>query len=124
MTNQQLSQNMLEKLSKRELLNMIEHGKLIIMYKESKEDRPEWQKVKHLQGVGIHLSEAARKYSIPLGTISRWVKRGLISVIGYDGNKTILNEADVAYLKEIYKTRGGRGRRVFGDDGLPYIPKT
>jgi len=124
MTNQQLSQDMLERLSKRDLLNMIEHGKLIIMYKESKEDRPEWQKVKHLQGVGIHLSEAARKYSIALSTISRWVKRGLISVLGYDGNKTILDEADVAYLNEIYKSRGGRGRRVFGDDGLPYIPKT
>jgi len=114
----------LEKLNKRQLLSMLEDGKLIIMYRESKEDRPEWQNVKHLQGVGIHLSEAARKYSIALGTISRWVKRGLISVLGYDGNKTILNEADVAYLKEIYKTRGGRGKRVFGDDGLPYIPKT
>lgn len=114
----------LEKLNKRQLLSMLEHGKLIIMYRESKEDRPEWQQVKHLQGVGIHVSEASRKYSILTGTISRWIKRGLISIIGYDGNKTMIDEADIAYMAAMYQDRGGRGRRVFGDDGSPYIPKT
>ena len=90
-----------------------------------KEDLPEWKKHAHLKGAPIWVSEASRKYDIPHPTISRWVRAGIIKQMGMDGNKTLLDEADMAYCAEIYHSRDTRqGRRLFDDAGLPRKPKT
>jgi hypothetical protein len=87
-----------------------------------KEDLPEFKKFSHLDGVEIGISESARKYDIPQPTISRWVKRGIISKLGYDGQKILINEQEIAYCAEIYKSNGGgtQGVRLFSKDGTPY----
>ena len=92
--------------------------------KQKKEDLPEYKKFSSLKGNPIWLSEAERKYDISTQTLSRWVKAGYIPKIGLDGNRVLLNEQDVAYCAEIYKKRGGQGRRIFAEDGTPYKPKT
>ncbi|MEW6287658.1 MAG: helix-turn-helix domain-containing protein [Chloroflexota bacterium] len=90
-----------------------------------KEDLPEYKKHAYLKGVPIWISEAERKYGIPNPTIWRWMKSGIIARLGMDGNKTLIDEADVAYCAEIYRSRNTKqGRRLFDNNGLPYKPKT
>ena len=91
---------------------------------KKKEDLLEYQKHAHLQGVGIGIAEAARKYDIPTTTLFQWVQRGVISRIGREGQKVLLNEQDVAYCWEIYQKVGVKGRRLFNKNGTPYEPKT
>ena len=85
-----------------------------------KEDLPEYKKYEKLNGVAIWVSEASRKYKIPHGNIARWSKSGFISVIGKNGNRTLLNEQDVAYCAEIYGKHKGQGKWIFNEDGTPY----
>ncbi|MBT7071523.1 MAG: hypothetical protein HN855_06265 [Anaerolineae bacterium] len=92
--------------------------------KTRKEDLPEFKQFSLLAGNSIWLSEAERKYDVSTPTLSRWVKAGYISRIGLEGNRVLLNEQDVAYCAEIYKKRGGQGKRIFAEDGTPYKPKT
>jgi len=90
----------------------------------SKEDLPEYKQFKHLKGKPIWISEAARVYDVPHPVISRWVKSGIIKRIGKDSNKTLIDEADMAYCAFIYRQTGGQGKRIFNPDGTPYTPKS
>lgn len=84
-------------------------------------ERPEYKKHAHLSGHGIGIREAGRKYGIPNPSIVRWVKRGLIAIIGKEGSqKVLIDEADIAYCAEIYHQDSGQGRWLFNDDGTPY----
>jgi hypothetical protein len=85
-----------------------------------KEELPEYQKHAHLKGQAIWQSEAARKYNISSKTISRWVSAGIIKSLGMDGNKMLIDEADMAYCAEIYHQRSGQGKWLFNKDGTPY----
>ena len=89
-----------------------------------KEDLPEYKKHAHLAGVPTWISQAARDFGIPHQTISKWVKKGIIRVLGKRGNKTLIDSADVAYCAEIYRRRRGRGRWLFDERGLPYEPRS
>jgi len=89
---------------------------------EKKEDLLEYQKNAHLQGIGI--AESARKYNLAFSTVQNWVKVGYVKKIRQEGQKILIDEADVAYCNEIYRSRGGtRGRWLFKSDGTPYEPK-
>lgn len=129
-------------LDETRLKAMIQHGKIkaamimgVLVVDERtlplcKEDLPEYKKFTYLKDTPIWLSEAERRYNIPHETILKWVKEGFIIKLGKDGNKLLLDEADVAYCAEIYKKAyeksGGKiqGRRIFDRDGMPYKPKT
>lgn len=89
-----------------------------------KEKLPEYKKHKHLKGVPIWISEAWRKYDISTKTLSRWASAGYIKTLGLDGNRVLLDEADVAYCAEVYRQRSGQGKWLFNPDGTPYRPKT
>jgi hypothetical protein len=89
-----------------------------------KEDLPEYKKHAHLQGNPIWISEAGRKYGILQPTLSKWVRVGIIKIIGREANRILLDEADVAYCAEIYRKHGKPGRILFNPDGTPYKPKT
>jgi excisionase family DNA binding protein len=89
-----------------------------------KETLPEYQAVKHLKGVPIWLREAERKYGIGSFTLGEWLHKGFINQLGMDGNKVLVDEADVAYCKSIYeRIGGGQGKRIFNGDGTPFTPK-
>jgi hypothetical protein len=53
----------------------------------------------NLEGRPIHQSEAARKYDLRQPSISNWRRSGLIRTVGKEGNKVLINEADVALIK-------------------------
>jgi len=73
---------------------------------------PNEAKFAHLEGVGIHVSEASRKYKINLSTISTWVSKGYIRVIRMERNKKILNERDVAFIVALFQVNPGQGSKV------------
>jgi DNA-binding transcriptional MerR regulator len=52
-----------------------------------------------LEGNPIHQSEAARKYDLKQPSISNWRRSGLIRTVGKEGNRVLVNEADVALIK-------------------------
>lgn len=90
-------------------------------------ERPEYKKHAHLSGIGIGMGEAARKYDVGTVTIHGWVKSGIIRVLGKSSEhrqKLLLDEADVAYCVEIYKSNPGQGKRIFNPDGTPYRKKS
>jgi len=70
---------------------------------------PNRSQFNHLEGVGIHVAAAARKYNLPQPTISRWAKNGYIRILGTEKNRLILNEKDVAFLIALYKLNPGSG---------------
>jgi len=75
----------------------------------------------HLRGSELGITEAARKYGLPQPTVSRWVRAGFITTLGQDGQKTLVDEADVAYCEAVYRYQdGGKGKRIFDKDGSPY----
>ncbi|HNT55579.1 MAG TPA: hypothetical protein PKG95_12745 [Anaerolineaceae bacterium] len=88
-----------------------------------KRDLPEYQQFSHLQDIPIGVNEAAREFDMPATTLSGWVNRGFITVIGTMGNKLSLDKQDVAYCAYVYHQRKGRGKRIFDRNGAPYIPK-
>ena len=89
-----------------------------------KEDFPEYQKFISLKGTGLGVRESAEKHNIPLSTLQGWVSKNIVAIIGTEGRKILLDQADVSYCAEIYRSTGGQGRRIFNDDGTPYKPKT
>lgn len=73
---------------------------------------------------GITLSEAAKKYKIPRGTIRDWNYKGYISVVE-DSYPVLFNEAEISYCADIYKARkaagiGFRGVPLLDENGLAY----
>ena len=88
-----------------------------------KEDLAEYRKFKPLRGKVIWVRKAEEKYGVPSPTITSWAKRGYIAVIGQDGNKTLLDEQDVAYCAAIYQANRGQGKWLFNTDGTPYVPR-
>jgi len=89
---------------------------------KSKEDLLEYKRYKKLNGVGVWISEASRKYNIPTTTLYQWFQKGYIKNIGRDGQKVLLNEQDVAYCAGVYEKHKGKGKWIFNSDGTPYIP--
>jgi len=85
-----------------------------------KEDLPEYRKYRKYIGIPIWISNASRKYDIPNQTIVRWVAKGIIKRIGTDKNKVLIDQADIAYCAEIYRSHPGRGKWLFNTDGTPY----
>lgn len=80
-------------------------------------------KFAHLEGQPITLSEAATKYDIPRGTIESWYYRAkYIQPIPPDSYPANFDEAEVAYLANIYHSRKETGSRapLLDKNGLPY----
>ncbi len=88
-----------------------------------KEDLPEYKKNAHLRGQGIGINEASKEFRVPYITLYQWMSSGIIHKIGRQGQKVLLDKADVAYCAEIYHQRGIKGRKLFNSDGTPYKPK-
>jgi hypothetical protein len=93
-----------------------------------KEDMPEYKIFWRLAGSEISIGEAARKYQIPRKNISIWKKKGIITQTSVVGQKTFVNEQDVAYCARIYKTQKEKkqtgelkGQWLFGNYGIPYV---
>jgi len=81
----------------------------------------------HLEGNPISLTEASRKYDIPIPTLSLWARRGALERLGKRGRRVLVNEADVAYAAAIREAQGekgrGRGARIFDRQGRPYVSR-
>lgn len=61
---------------------------------------------------GISLRAASRKYGIANQTLSRWVKRGMVSVILRTENWLYVDEGKLGELIERYRQNPGQGKRT------------
>ncbi len=83
-------------------------------------------KFAHLGNQSITLTEAAKKYDIPRGTLQTWVYRNRYITPSHPDNYPVLfNEAEIAYCADIYHERkqagtGFHGAPLLDEDGLPY----
>jgi hypothetical protein len=78
------------------------------------------EKFEHLRGQTITIPQASTKYSIHVDTFRAWIKRGYIRLLkaGYGAEMDL---ADVAYCAAVYQVQGGgRGKRIFDENGQPY----
>jgi hypothetical protein len=74
----------------------------------------------------ISISEASRRYGVPHPLLSRWVKWGLIHLVGREGKEYRIRADDVRRLAEIYhEVKGQEGgfkgrsiRRILRKRGL------
>jgi len=79
-----------------------------------------------LQGQPITLTEAAKKYDVPRGTIEGWYYRTkYIYPIHSNSYPAYFDEAEIAYCAEIYHERKRSGTGFYGtplldEKGLPY----
>jgi len=72
------------------------------------------EQFEHLEGVEIGLNQAAIKYGFSTVVLSDWMKRGQVRFIRQQGNRKIINEADVAYARALADIKGLRsGRPLF-----------
>ena len=81
------------------------------------------EKYGDLVGQPITLTEAAEKYGVPRDTISKWNYRAdYIAPLDPDAYPAQFDEAEIAYLCDIYKQRKAQRSRapLLDDDGLPY----
>ncbi len=80
----------------------------------------------HLEGQGITVTEAAKKYNVNRRTILAWVKQQYIAVLK-PGYRMELDEADVAYCTTVYSVRKQSGIRfgapLLNESGKPYLLK-
>lgn len=68
----------------------------------------------HLRGKLLGIGEAAREYKLSHVTISQWAKRGKLEIKGEEGQKKLVDEADVAYLAALGRAKKMRpGKKVF-----------
>ena len=121
-------------LSETELRERVEAGTItaatvngeIVVSEESlpqkMEDLPEYDA--QLEGIRISISDAAREYGIPTGTITRWMQKGIVKRLDSDGYRTLIDKADIDYCAKIHQKTGSQGRRVFNSDGTPYKSKS
>ena len=94
-------------------------GEQLVLYDDSLADyvserdiRPE--KFSQLRGNLLGIGEAAREYKLSQVTISRWVQQGRLQVKGEEGQKKLVDEADVAYLAALGRAKKMRpGKKVF-----------
>lgn len=70
-----------------------------------------------LQGQGITISDAAQKYDIPRGVVSRWVYRSdNVRFVDTANYPQLVDEAEVALCAQIYHQR-----QAAGLTGVPYF---
>jgi hypothetical protein len=125
-----LTRKEIANLSPTTLKDLAERGIIQVMtnsqpFPTTIEETPEFKKNAKLKGTPIHQSAACRKYDVALSTMSQWVSKGIVPVLGKDKNKIMLDEAYVAYAATVLKSKTeAKGRWLFDENKMPYHPST
>jgi len=101
---------------------VINNGELLVTTPKTREQLIK-ERYGNLLNHQITLTEAARKYDVPRGTLEKWYHRvGYISPIDSTSYPAIFDEAEIAYLADIYHDRRKTGSKapLLDKDGLPY----
>lgn len=97
-----------------------------IVPKEEPQTKADILKAEYADLIGrpISASKAAKKYGVHRRNIHDWKKKGYIEILNDDGYRQQLNEADIAYVVDIYRERKQAGTLtgapLLDDNGLPY----
>ncbi|GAB4440004.1 MAG: hypothetical protein Kow0031_21910 [Anaerolineae bacterium] len=101
-------------------------GKLILRQRNTSKEEILAEKFGHLRANELSLTQAAQKYDVPRGTIENWIYRA--RYLRFSNENTypkLINEAEMAYLAELYHERLTTGSKapLLDDSGLPYAVK-
>ncbi len=66
---------------------------------------------KHLEGKGISINEASRRYNLLSSTVTRWAMKGKIRTVKRKGKYRYIDESDIAYAAMLAKEFGMRKRK-------------
>ncbi len=75
-----------------------------------------------LEGQPIELTAASQRYDLPFRSLLNWAKRGHIRIIRSGRRPMLLNEADVAYTRELARIRGITGGKALFPSSRQYNP--
>jgi len=123
------TENLLHKLPagvKIEVTKTLGAGEFIVTAEKLTKAEIIADKYPHLVGKPITLSDAAQKYGVPRTTLQKWHYRSnYITPVDPTDYPFCFDEAEIAYLTEIYNRRKITGSRapLIDDDGLPYEVK-
>jgi hypothetical protein len=81
------------------------------------------EKYGHLLGNKLTLTQAAEKYEVPRNTVASWLYiSGYLKLVDRDTYPLTVDEAEIAYLVDIYQERQKMGSRapLLDEAGLPY----
>jgi hypothetical protein len=122
------TENVLHKLPtgvKLEVVDTLAAGVFVVTAEKQTKAEIIAAKFPTLIGIPITLSEAAQKYGVPRPVIESWYYRNkYISPIDSDAYPKCFDEAEIAYISEIYTNRDASyGTPLLDDDGLPYKVK-
>ena len=90
------------------------NGDVALAEKDVREMSIRRKNFQDLEKQPIHLSQAARKYNLPRGSLSRWATSGFIQVLGWEKNRRLLNEADIAYIRAMIDAIGLKSGQSLG----------
>ena len=69
------------------------------------------RRFRHLEGKGITLSDAEKRYGIPTTTSSQWARKKKIRTVKRVGKYRYVDESDIAYAKLLADELGMRKRK-------------
>jgi hypothetical protein len=123
------TENVLHKLPtgvKLEVVDTLAAGVFVVTAEKQTKAEIIAAKFPTLIGKPITLSDASQKYSVPRTTLQKWHYRSnYITPIDPTAYPYNFDEAEIAYLSDIYMRRKLTGSRspLIDDDGLPYEVK-
>jgi transposase len=101
-------------------------GTLILRPQPASKEELLAEKYGHLRANELSLTQAAQKYDVPRGTIENWIYRAKYLQFSTETtHPKLINEAEMAYLAELYHQRLTTGSKapLLDDNGLPYEVK-
>jgi hypothetical protein len=120
------TENVLHKLPtgvKLEVVDTLAAGVFVVTAEKQTKAEIIAAKFPTLIGQPITLSDASQKYNVPRTVISTWYYRNnYISPLDPTAYPKFFNEAEIAYLAEIYAQRKKTGSKapLLDETGLPY----
>lgn len=112
-----LSEELLERLAKDGVIRSgILEGKLHLVFEDIQPIAARLNRANFhgLEGHAIELGDASTRYQLSRRSLLNWAKRGHIRVLRAGRRPLLLNEADVAYTKELANIRGiTEGKALF-----------
>lgn len=94
---------------------------------DTPQEQQQFSKKPELESIPIGINEGAKKYGVPQPTITRWVHKGYIRILGNKkvrgGMRILIDEGDLEYCSNIHNFNPAPGRKLFNPDGTPYTKK-
>ncbi len=102
----------LEKLIEEHQIRMTNNGERLLFEGDVKSvEHLSRKQFKKLEGKGITINGASRRYGIPSGTVAKWAMKKKIRTVKREGKYRYIDESDIAYAAFLARKFGMRARK-------------